>query len=168
MSNVGTPKPPTVSVLHNVDPDGFFGLNQVEAAPGLERDWVTKPRAHELVRVFEAPVDRELLERRGALAVAEALYRAFNVGDDPDFGTPGSPEWELATAYRARRLRSLSVGDVLVFGDGVCLAVARMGFAEVDYMHLRVLSPADADPAIRSRYHFGPGEELSITVPLPE
>lgn len=45
--------------------------------------------------------------------VAEEAFELFNIGDDPEFGTPD----RRAVDYRARGNRSLSVGDVLAI-DG--------------------------------------------------
>lgn len=49
---------------------------------------------------------------RSTVATLEDVYRLFNVGDDPEFGVPDA----RALAYRARRNRSLSVGDVVYVG----------------------------------------------------
>lgn len=45
--------------------------------------------------------------------LAEQAFELFNIGDDPDFGTPDP----RAEDYRARGNRSLSTGDVLAI-DG--------------------------------------------------
>jgi hypothetical protein len=155
----------TVKVLHNLSRDAWFGLN---GRPGRTAgDTVYEPRTHELVAVFDAPLDLERFRKGGLLAVAEHLFMTFNVGDDPEFCDAASPSAELARAYRARRLRSLSVGDVLVFGDGVALACERMGFREVAYADLLWLAAGDAEPVIRARYEMW-GEPLTVTVPLPD
>lgn len=60
------------------------------------------------------------------LLVAEAAFEAFNA--DPDM-LAGSQR-DLASRYRDRRLRSLSVGDVLRVGD-TALACDPVGFREV-------------------------------------
>jgi hypothetical protein len=158
----------TVKVLHNVSRDAWFGLNARPDAPGATVGApVYEPRAHELVAVFETPLDAELLRKGGLSAVAEWLFMALNVGDDPELCDPASGAAEVARAYRARRLRSLSVGDVLLFGDGVALACERMGFREVAYADLGWLTAADAEPVIRERYEIW-GEPLTVTVPLPD
>ncbi|WP_370973915.1 hypothetical protein [Amycolatopsis sp. cg9] len=41
--------------------------------------------------------------------LADEAFELFNIGDDPQFGTPDP----RALDYRARRNRSLSIGDVL-------------------------------------------------------
>lgn len=46
---------------------------------------------------------------RTATAYAEQAFELFNIGDDPTFGTPD----QRAVDYRARKNRSLSVGDVV-------------------------------------------------------
>ena len=56
----------------------------------------------------------------------ERVYELLNIGDDPSFGTPD----DRAVAYRARRNRSLSVGDVLIV-DGAAQAVAHYSFESV-------------------------------------
>lgn len=47
------------------------------------------------------------------LDACERAFRVFNIGHDPDFGTPHP----LAIEYRRRRNRSLSVGDVVAVND---------------------------------------------------
>lgn len=54
------------------------------------------------------PVARFETERAGEDVLAE-VCRLYNVGDDPDFGTPD----DRALAYRRRGNRSLSVGDIV-------------------------------------------------------
>jgi hypothetical protein len=80
--------------------------------------------AHVVTCVAECTVDST-----GAtdLAVCDEAYRLFNVGDDPEFGTP-DPE---AVEYRARRNRSLSVGDV-VSVDGRHYACDPRGWRAID------------------------------------
>jgi hypothetical protein len=56
-------------------------------------------------------------------ALAEAVYRLLNVGDDPEFGQPDP----RAVEYRKRRNRSLSVGDLVQVGPDY-LAVDSFGF----------------------------------------
>ena len=57
----------------------------------------------------------------------ETAFMLFNIGDDPDFGTP-RPD---ARAYRARHNRSLSVGDVAAC-DGAFYACALAGWQPID------------------------------------
>lgn len=59
--------------------------------------------------------------------IAETAFMLFNVGDDPTFGTPDP----TAVAYRARNLRSLSVGDVVVIA-GRAVACASHGWTPVE------------------------------------
>lgn len=104
-----------VTVYHNVTRDetghhlGFDGYQ-----PGQP-----------LVPVFA--YDVELLDggMPELLLVAEAAFEAFNA--DPDM-LVGSQR-DLATRYRDRRLRSLSVGDVLRLGD-TALACDPVGFRQ--------------------------------------
>jgi hypothetical protein len=92
-----------IQVFHNVDHDSFFGY---------------QPH-HPLVRVFRG--EHQTGETDPA-AVAEELFEAFNIGGRFP---------QLAEAYRARQLRSLSVGDVVAVGE-VPLAVASAGFKPVE------------------------------------
>jgi hypothetical protein len=59
--------------------------------------------------------------------VLDRVFHLFNVGDDPDFGTP-SP---VAVSYRTRRNRSLSVGDVVML-DGRSYACAESGWEPIE------------------------------------
>jgi hypothetical protein len=77
---------------------------------------------HALVPVFQT----EVPDGRDAEGVAQRMYDAFNA--DPEF--LGPEDRALAADYRARRLRSLSVGDVVDIG-GALLAVASCGFLPV-------------------------------------
>lgn len=67
---------------------------------------------HELKRVFAFTLEREGHPADDTYVLGN-VYHLFNVGDDPEWGEP-SP---IAVAYRAKRLRSLSVGDVVIL-DG--------------------------------------------------
>ncbi len=55
------------------------------------------------------------------------VFHLFNVGDDPDFGTPDA----VAIAYRERGNRSLSVGDVVRVADD-WYACKGVGWAPID------------------------------------
>ena len=79
-----------------------------------------------LVPVFA--YDVELLDggMPELLLIAERAFEAFNA--DPDLLTGRTRD--LATRYRARSLRSLSIGDVLRLGD-TALACDPVGFREV-------------------------------------
>ena len=65
---------------------------------------------HPLVLVLEAAID---LVRLGEVFLPEAIFVACNA----EVHELGGSLRDLARAYRDRRLRSLSVGDVLVIGD---------------------------------------------------
>lgn len=70
--------------------------------------------------------------------VLDRAWFLFNVGDDPRFGSPAP----VAVAYRQRRNRSLSVGDVLAVTDGSGFAVASpTGF---DYVYPLTVTNATA------------------------
>jgi len=158
----------TITVFHNVSRDASFGLNQVFDLDGKFHE----PHSHELVKVFEFEVSDLFTPEDAAMAsltdeiVADIIFRAFNVGHEPGYGTPGTKEFELATKYRARKLRSLSVGDVLVFDYETYLACESAGWKVVDQGELRVLTTRSAKRLVRERYGFEPAEELSVTVPL--
>lgn len=98
-----------VTILHNVTEDGLG--RPVGLIDGYREE-------HQMRTVFAYASNHT----DPAAAAAEAFH-LFNVGDDPAFGTPS----DIAVAYRARGLRSLSVGDVVVAGD-VPLACASFGW----------------------------------------
>jgi folylpolyglutamate synthase/dihydropteroate synthase len=152
----GRPLMQKVSIYHNVSRDASFGYNTIfrktERAPGYgKRQAVMEDEKHPLVKVFEYEADDyctsvELLNR---------AFEEFNVGTGP-----------RAQAYRARRLRSLSVGDVIQV-DNVAFACASFGWDEVDLSEAKVLEGQAAVDVIRERYEFRPSEtELTVTVPL--
>jgi hypothetical protein len=85
-----------VVVLHNEARNHFIGLDLEDAM---------------LFNVHETDIDIETDSQSALENAAEELFARYNVGDDPTFGTPHSD----AIDYRAKRNRSLSVGDVLVF-----------------------------------------------------
>ena len=92
-----------VSIFHNVDRDHFSGYR-----PG-----------HALVRVFEAEVP-------DGMAPHQAAEKMFEIGNAPEEYLSGEA-LELAQDYRARELRSVSVGDVVAAGE-VPLACASCGW----------------------------------------
>lgn len=55
-------------------------------------------------------------------------WKVFNVGDDPEFGLV----YEVATEYRARRNRSLSMGDVLQIDEGGWYACEDFGWKAIN------------------------------------
>lgn len=79
-----------------------------------------------LVPVFVYDVDLLDGGMEELLLIAETAFEALNA--DPD-RLPARTR-ELATRYRARSLRSLSVGDVLRLGD-TALACDPVGFRQV-------------------------------------
>jgi hypothetical protein len=87
--------------------------------------------------------------------VLNRAFETFNVG-----------EGKLAQEYRARRLRSLSVGDVVQI-DTRFYSVERFGFKPASFLEMSFLVGRDAAPVIRARYDIPKNEALSITVPLP-
>ncbi len=82
---------------------------------------------HPLVPVFT--YDTELLDGGlpELLRVAEAAFEAFNA--DPEM--LAGRQRELAASYRDRRLRSLSIGDIVQTG-ATALACDPVGFREVE------------------------------------
>lgn len=143
-----------VEVLHNLSRDASFGLNVMFDQDGE----FTEPRSHELVKVFEFQGST----RRSP----DDVYRMLNVGHEPGFAA-NEYERRVALQYRARRLRSLSVGDVLVFGHAIrtCIACDSSGWSEVQREDLRVLSTRAALVQVRRRYEYGQDEELALSVP---
>lgn len=81
---------------------------------------------HTVSEVFTYDVTSPRSEAEVNALLSEA-FRLFNVGDDPAFGTPD--EW--AVAYRRRRNRSLSVGDVVGVGRRF-YACERYGWSVLD------------------------------------
>lgn len=158
-----------VTVYHNVSRDASFGFNTVfcNTTPGDPRGYAKRPAAtedekHPMVKVFEFDADVEgpegTLMQDGQsthLQFLEQQFERFNVGED-----------EVAQAYRARRLRSLSVGDVVRLGSGY-FSVDSCGFSLHAEDELKVLEGAAAVAEVRERYQFRPHEtELTVTVPL--
>lgn len=87
-----------VTIFHNITRDGLG--RPLGIIDGFQPE-------HDVVRVFS--YETALTE---PVAAAEEAFHLFNVGEDPDFGVP-SP---IALAYRAKGLRSLSVGDLVRVG----------------------------------------------------
>ena len=86
-----------IAVFHNISRDASFGLNTVlfrKDPGGYVKE--TRSAAHELVKVFEFDMDDLMFtdESRylGCIQIADRVYRAFNVGDDPAFTKVGSRE----------------------------------------------------------------------------
>lgn len=143
-----------IEVLHNISPDASFGLNMMFDKDGKFRE----PGSHELVKVFEFD---------GSTGrPPDDVYRMLNVGHEPGFAH-NEYEHRVALQYRARRLRSLSVGDVLIFGHAIrtCIACESSGWSEVHREDLRVLSTRAALLRVRERYEYSQYEELAISVP---
>lgn len=95
-----------IQVFHNVTKD----------AHGRHVGMLDGYRAgHDLALVYEytVPDDKSARFLLDGRTYAEDAFHLFNVGDDPAYGTPDP----RAVEYRAKRLRSLSVGDVVVVGE---------------------------------------------------
>lgn len=153
-----------VTVYHNVSRDASFGLNTVLDSNGK----FYEGGSHELVKVFEFDAS-ELIDpdvEVSSEVLADVAFRAFNVGHEQGYYRD-EREHELAVKYRARKLRSLRVGDV-VCDSGVYLACESVGWTEVQAGELRVLSARAAESFIRRRYDITGAEELNITVPLAD
>lgn len=146
-----------ISIFHNISRNADAGLNRPRrgAAPADR---------HPLIQVFTFTMPREKLtaihdteDRRQAICdrLLDIIYREFNVGTS-----------ELAAAYRARKLRSLSVGDVVML-DSRIYACEPAGWRRVTYDDLNMLHGLKADRAIRERLRFDKNDELTVTVPLP-
>lgn len=111
-----------ITVFHNVSTDEHGRL--VGMLDGYQPGHALVPVA-EYVR--DVPDTTDFHELRKA---AEEAYHVFNVGDDPDFGTPD----ERALVYRRRGNRSLSVGDVVRVDAGLgdaYLACASVGWVTI-------------------------------------
>lgn len=144
-----------IAVYHNLNIDCGFGLNQTIGDGG--RRPAEPHERHELVKVFEYE-DSAPREPAEVMALLERAFYEFNVGED-----------DLAAAYRARRLRSLSVGDVLILaseseGEGAW-SCQMAGWAPVPTGELRVVAAAEADKILRERFQYAPEDALSISVP---
>jgi hypothetical protein len=162
-----------IEILHNVSRDASFGLNTVLRTSATKPESVervlelsdgrycwkdmaaTPDERHELAWVFQYE-DGYNGDRASAYELLNIAFETFNVGSD-----------ELAAQYRARRLRSLSVGDVVVI-DGQAFSCESAGWAERSLSELNVLPAREAERVIRQRYEFGPREQLAVTVPLPD
>ena len=69
------------------------------------------------------------------------VFHLFNVGDDPEFGTPDP----RAVDYRLRGNRSLSVGDVVALGDQH-FACARISWDPIDPPRIEPISVPGTSP----------------------
>jgi len=146
----------TVTIYHNISRDAFFGLNTVLTDDGK----ATQPGTHPLVKVYAYEID---MWKAGGF---EALWKALNVGDDPEFnGDMPLADVLLAQAYRERKLRSLSVGDVVRVGNR-WFTVASAGWTEVKAAELQILDTEAAEAAVREMFQMTSDEELTVTVPL--
>jgi hypothetical protein len=145
-----------VRVYHNINRDAGFGLNAVFTKQGKTFAQTPEER-HELVLVFEYDAgpasDRVSYSHQRLLVDA---FDTFNVGSD-----------ELAAQYRARKLRSLSVGDVVEINDSA-YACESVGWELCSSDDLRIIPADEAERLVRERFDFGPHEALAITVPLRE
>lgn len=142
-----------VEIFHNVHADSFFGLNAV-LEPGGKREAVCDEELHPLVKVFEY----ELPDAGDDMAVAEDAFARFNDGSGRE-----------DAAYFARRLRSLSTGDVVKV-DGQAYSCQSAGWAARCDAELNVITdPAEAEALVRARFQIPARERvLTITVPLPQ
>jgi hypothetical protein len=161
-------KVPRINVFHNVSRDASFGFNSVfrtgDSAPEGARAiqlsdgrWTWKDSAqtederHELVWVFSYEADEDSPE-----ALLETAWERFNNGSGRE-----------DAAYFARRLRSLSKGDVVFVGSQPW-SCESVGWAQRNLSELRTLAAAQAEQVIRSRYEITAREELTVTVPLAD
>lgn len=141
-----------VTILHNISRGAGLGL---EAGEG------------QLVAVFT--YDMPLWPTRtaapgGREEMCEIAFREFNAGTSA-----------LARAYRDRRLRSLSTGDVVMIGSSRdernakrAFACERAGWQRVQVASLHVLAGDEAEAAVREAYGYKDDEPLGVTVPLEE
>lgn len=142
-----------IEILHNTSWDAFFGLNvMLKADPTAEHGYAKREASgqarHQLVKVFEYT-----LEPMGSLtdrAICEEAFEMFNVG------TGG-----LAQDYRGRKLRSLSVGDVVLI-DGRAYSCESLGFRPRTEAELNVITDFDPVKQYGTASVYGTG---SVTVP---
>lgn len=118
-------------VYHNISRDAYFGLNTV-FRPNVDpknakREAATDEERHPLVKVFEYVTYLDF-----DLNVCERAFAAFNNGSNRE-----------DQRYFGRRLRSLSVGDVITI-DGEPYSCENAGFKERDRSELRIVT--DFDP----------------------
>jgi hypothetical protein len=140
-----------VTIYHNLSRDASFGLNAVFAVGG-KRQAIDAEEQHPLVKVFEYD------EPEPAGDVLNDAYDWFNENGKGD---------AVGRAYRARRLRSLSIGDVIAIDGGDTFSVESMGFQVRKPEELRIETDlAVAEALIRNRYGFEDGEQITHTVPL--
>jgi hypothetical protein len=78
-----------------------------------------------------------------AASTLATVFRLFNVGDDPEFGTP-DPH---AIEYRSRGNRSLSVGDVVAVGDRH-FACARISWDPIDPPRIEPIRVPGTNPVL--------------------
>jgi hypothetical protein len=162
----------TVSVFHNISRDASFGLNTVfrtgpSAPEGVRSVPLSDGRVtwkalsggderHELAWVFQYEAPATTIAKDDA-AVAEDAFARFNGGSGRE-----------DARYFARKLRSLSVGDVIAIDGKRFYSCESAGWAARDLKELRILPAAEAERVVRARYEFRPAEELTVTVPLPD
>lgn len=150
----GEPHATTVTVFHNNNRRDAMEFGYRPA------DSVTEVFSYHLDLAREVPSE----------VIADEAYRLFNVGHDPDFGIPDP----RAAAYRARRNRSLSTGNIVRLRDDRTnnvdwLAITPLGWAELDAPPLidnqlgHGTTPADA-----LYYHDGSPVRTSSTFGGPE
>ena len=89
-----------------------------------------------IVRVFRADFETDHTDPQ---RIGDELYEAFNIGDE----FPSHRHHAMAVAYRARKLRSLSTGDVVVIGEAP-LAVADIGFMPIANPNILTDWPEDS------------------------
>ncbi len=138
---------PEVKIYHNISRDASLGLNMQLISAGKRLANTTEDR-HQLVLVFAYAVPE--MEVHSCL---EAAFQIFNVSVS-----------NLAKSYRARKLRNLSVGDVVTV-DGLAYSCESSGWRGVRH-DLRIIDGSEAEAAVRARYGHQDNEELSVTVPL--
>lgn len=149
---------PRIETFHNLDRDAGLGLNvHLESSDGDPRGYKRRhaevlSEMHDLVKVFEQDVPW-LDDRADVRRVLQDCFDRFNGGSGRE-----------DASYFDRRLRSLSVGDV-VFVDGAPYVCESFGWEPVHRFDLRIRTAEEAEVIIRSRFDFGPGEELSVVVP---
>jgi hypothetical protein len=146
-----------ITVWHNLDRDASLGVNRTlrADADSIQREYVKHSHALVAVASWE--------DTRDSHPDFDTYFRLFNVGADE---TDAAALKLLVSDYRDRRNRSLSVGDVIQWGQEFW-ACDTDGWTQVPSSDLHlVASTIQARRLVRERYEFRPDEELALSVPL--
>lgn len=166
-----------VTVYHNLSPDAFFGLNTVFRSGDHAPEGVRATPLEDGRFAWTAEAEHHR-ERHLLLAVYATDMPAADVTNTAWDAFNNVGEWHAPMedpAYFARRLRSLSKGDVLRLDFGgergsEFWSVESGGFRMRDPEQVRTMdhwARADQERAVRDRYQLTATEPLALSVPLP-